>query len=135
MPKAIFVNLVCEDLKRSMAFVEALGFSLNPQFTNDDAACVAISDTIYAMLHTPASFRRFTSKEIADAHNTTEALLALQVEAREKVDAIVERALAAGGLEVRKAQDHGFMYERAFEDLDGHIWEVFWMNVEAFPRQ
>ncbi|MCI0430183.1 MAG: hypothetical protein L0210_06530 [Rhodospirillales bacterium] len=76
MPKAIFVNLACEDLKRSIAFVEALGFSLNPQFTNDDAACVAISDTIYAMLHTPASFRRFTSKEIADAHNTTEALLA-----------------------------------------------------------
>jgi predicted lactoylglutathione lyase len=134
MPKAIFVNLACQDLRRSKAFFEALGFSFNPQFTNDDAACLVISDRIYAMLHTPASFRRFTSKDIADAHKTSEALLALQVESKETVDAFLEKALAAGGRQSREPQDHGFMYERAFEDLDGHIWEIFWMDVQAAPH-
>ena len=134
MPRAIFVNLSCEDLKRSKAFFEALGFSFNPQFTNDDAACLVISDTIYAMLHTPASFRRFTSKEIADAHDTTEALFALQVDSKEVVNEIFDKALAAGGRAPREAQDHGFMYERAFEDPDGHIWEIFWMNTQAAPQ-
>ena len=134
MPRAIYVNLSCKDLKRSKAFFEALGFSFNPQFTNDDAACLVISDTIYAMLHTPASFRRFTSKDIADAHKTTEALLALQVDSKEMVNEIFDKALAAGGRAPREAQDHGFMYERAFEDPDGHIWEIFWMNTQAAPQ-
>ena len=131
MPKAIFVNLPCRDLKRSMAFFEALGFSFNPQFTNDDAACLVISDAIYAMLHTPKSFRRFTSKTIADAHKTTETLLALQVDGREEVNALVEKALGAGARVPREAQDHGFMFERSFEDPDGHIWEIFWMDRKS----
>ncbi len=134
MPKAIFVNLPCEDLRRSKTFFEALGFSFNPQFTNDEAACLVISDAIYAMLHTPASFRRFTRKPIADAHKTTEALLALQVESKEKVDGLMSKALVAGGLEPREPENHGFMYGRTFEDPDGHIWEVFWMDSKAMPQ-
>ena len=130
MPKAIFVNLPCQDLRRSKAFFETLGFSFNPQFTNDEAACLVISDAIYAMLHTHASFRRFTSKDIADAHKTTETLLAIQVESKEAVNALLDKARAAGARAPREAQDHGFMYERAFEDPDGHIWEIFWMDAQ-----
>lgn len=131
MPKAIYVNLPVTNLKRSMAFFEALGFSFNPQFTNDDAACLVISDVIYAMLHTPASFRRFTKKDISDAHETTEVLLALQVHSKEWVNELMDKALKAGSREPHAPEDHGFMFGRAFEDPDGHIWEVFWMDAKA----
>jgi predicted lactoylglutathione lyase len=93
-----------------------------------------ISDTIYAMLHTPASIRRFTKKEIANAARTTEVLLALQVESRERVDELMSKALLAGGKEQREAEDHGFMNGRSFEDPDGHIWEVFWMDPSQMPH-
>lgn len=135
MPKAIFVNLPCTDLKRSKKFFGALGWSFNPQFTNDDAACLVIADTIHAMLHTPASFLRFTKKAITDARTSTEVLLALQLEGKDQVDAIMAKALAAGGREPREPEDHGFMYGRSFEDPDGHIWEVFWMDPQAMPPQ
>lgn len=133
MTQAIFVNLPVADLARSRGFFEALGFHFNPTFTNDETACLVISDTIRAMLHTPASFRRFTDKQICDAHDTTEVLLALQVESREQVDVLAEKAIAAGAQTPRPAADHGFMYERAFEDPDGHIWELFWMDEAGFP--
>ncbi len=133
MVNAIFVNLAVADLKRSMRFFEALGFSFNEKFTNNDAASLVISDTIYAMLHTHESFMRFTHKEIADSATTTEALLALQVENREEVDELLDKVLQVGGTEVREATDHGFMYERAFEDPDGHIWEVFYMDIGQLP--
>ncbi|MCC6948712.1 MAG: glyoxalase/bleomycin resistance/extradiol dioxygenase family protein [Bradyrhizobiaceae bacterium] len=134
MPSAIYVNLPVADLKQSKAFFESLGFTFNPQFTNDDAAALVFSDTIFAMLHTPQSFRRFTKKEICDARKTTEVLLALQVESREQVNALMEKALKAGGRAPREAQDLDFMFERSFEDPDGHIWEVFWMDPKAMPQ-
>ncbi|HEY4542785.1 MAG TPA: VOC family protein [Noviherbaspirillum sp.] len=128
MVKAIYVNLQVSDLARSKAFFEALGFAFNPQFTNEQAAALVISDTIYAMLHTRESILRFTKKELVDARSSTEVLLALQVESREEVDALVTKALEHGGRQAREAADHGFMYERSFEDPDGHVWEAFWMD-------
>lgn len=134
MATAIFVNLPVADLDRSMKFFQALGFSFNPHFTNDQAAALVISDAIYAMLHTPDSFRRFTPKQIADARTTTEVLLALQVESRQRADELVEKVLAAGGSEAREPEDHGFMFGRSFEDPDSHIWEVFWMDASQVPQ-
>jgi predicted lactoylglutathione lyase len=134
MPKAIYVNLPVADLKRSMVFFEALGFSFNKQFTNDDAASLMISETIFAMLHTPDSFRRFTSKDLSDAHKTTEVLLTLQVENKEMVNELTDKALKAGGREPRAPEDHGFMFGRAFEDPDGHIWEIFWMDPKGVKQ-
>lgn len=128
MVKAIYVNLQVSDLARSKAFFEALGFAFNPQFTNEQAAALVISDTICAMLHTRESILRFTKKELVDARSSTEVLLALQVESREEVDALVTKALEHGGRQAREAADHGFMYERSFEDPDGHVWEAFWMD-------
>lgn len=133
MSSAIFVNMTVSDLKQSMGFFEPLGYHFNPQFTNDEAASLVISDTIYAMLHTPDSIRRFTQKEIVDAHKSTEVLLALQEDSREAVDALTEKALAAGGKIARETEDYGFMYCRSFEDLDGHIWEIFWMDPSQMP--
>lgn len=131
--KAIFVNLHVADLNRSKAFFEALGFSFNLQFTNQQAAALVISDTNYAMLHTKESFLRFTKKAVVDARASTQVLLALQVESREEVDALLTRALEHGGRQARDAQDHGFMFERSFEDPDGHVWEVFWMVASKMP--
>lgn len=134
MPKAIYVNLPVTDLDRAKRFLSALGFTINEQFSNDQAAGLAVSETIYVMLHTPESIRRFTAKEIADAHKTTEVLLALQVESKAEVDAFLQKALAAGATEPREPEDHGFMYGRAFEDPDGHIWEAFFLDVDQMPR-
>jgi hypothetical protein len=124
----IFVNLPVKDLDRSMGFFKALGFDFNAQFTNEHAACMVISENIYAMLLTEPMFKRFTPKDIADASKTTEVLTALMVESRDSVDAMMGKALAAGATEVRDPQDHGFMYGRAFNDPDGHIWEIGWMD-------
>ena len=134
MPKAIYINLTVTDLERSTNFFKALGFSLNPQFSNDQAAALVISDSIYAMLHTSESIKRFTKKEIANAKKTTEVLLALQVENREQVDEMMNKVFSAGEKEQREAEDHGFMYARSFEDPDGHIWEVFWMDSSQMPQ-
>ncbi|HVV11742.1 VOC family protein [Amycolatopsis sp.] len=128
MPTNIFVNLAVADLPKSIEFFTRLGYSFNPQFTDDNAGCLVISDTIYAMLLTKPFFRNFTKKEIADSSTTAEAIIALSTDSREDVDALVEKALAAGGTEPREASDMGFMYSRAFEDLDGHIFEVIYMD-------
>lgn len=128
MSRKIFVNFPVKDLDASKAFFAALGFSFNPQFTNDAAACMVISEHNYAMLLRHAFFSGFTPKPVADAHATTEVLVALACESRAEVDAMMTAALAGGGREPRAAQDHGFMYQRTFEDLDGHMWEPFWMN-------
>ena len=133
MAKSIFVNLIVDNLSDSKRFFEKLGWSFNPQFTNDEAAAMVINESIYAMLHTPESIRRFTQKEIVDSKNFTEVLLALQLESREEVDDFMKRVEAAGGSEQREPEEHGFMYGRAFEDLDGHIWEVFWMDPSQMP--
>lgn len=128
MATNIFLNLCVKDLVKSKEFFSKLGYSFNPQFTNDSAACMVISENIYSMLITEKQFKVFTKKEIVNAHKATEVLTALSVDSKEKVDELLKKALAAGGTEHRPAQDHGFMYERSFNDLDGHVWEIFWMN-------
>ncbi len=127
----IFVNLPVRDLNASKAFFESVGFTFNLHFTDDTAACMVIADDIHAMLLTHQKFGEFTTKQIADATRTTEVLTALTVDSRAQVDAFMSRALAAGGRESREPQDFGFMYGRAFDDLDGHIWEIFWMDPAA----
>ncbi|WP_329195059.1 MULTISPECIES: VOC family protein [unclassified Streptomyces] len=131
----IFVNLPVKDLEASKAFWGGLGYSFNAQFSDENGASLVISDTIYAMLLTEARFKDFTHKAIADTSTTTEALLCLSAESREAVDALVDAAVGAGGTEPRPAQDHGFMYGRAFEDLDGHTWEIMWMDPAAIQAQ
>ena len=131
MPKLIFVNLPVADLDAAKAFYEAVGAVNEPRFTDDTAACMVLSDVIHVMLLTHDKFAQFTPKRIADAHQTSEVLIALSADSRAEVDEIVAKAIAAGGREPRPAEDHGWMYGRAFEDLDGHIWEPFWMDVEA----
>lgn len=133
MSRKIFVNLPVADLKRSMAFYESLGFRHNPQSTNDQAACIVISDEIYAMLLTHAFFAGFTSKPIADATRTTEVLLCLSCDSRQEVDDLVKRAIAGGGSAPRAPQDHGFMYGHGFEDPDGHVWEL--AHMAEVPAQ
>ena len=129
MNKQIFVNLPVKDLNKSKAFFAALGYTFNPQFTNDDAACMIIAEnSIYAMLLTEKFFKTFIDKPIVNAHETTEVLNCLSCESREEVDNLVAKALAAGGKAPRAPQDHGFMYAHGFEDLDGHIWELAYMS-------
>ena len=133
MSTKVFVNLPVTNLDRSIRFFEAIGFKKNPHFTDDTAACIVISEYIYTMLLTHPKFRQFTGKEIADASRTTEVLTALTVETRESVDGLLAKALASGATEPRPAQDLGFMYQRSFDDPDGHIWEIFWMDPKAIP--
>lgn len=133
MPTQIFVNMHVKDLARSKAFFEKLGYTFNPQFTDENAASLVISDTIYCMLLTTGQMERFVpkGKTIADASRTTEVLLALSFDSKEAVNAIYDKAIAAGATECRPAEDHGFMYSKSFNDLDGHIWEIFWFDPKA----
>lgn len=131
MPKMIFVNLPVADLPRARAFYEAVGARNEPMFTDETAACMVFSETIYVMLLTHDKYRQFTAKRIADAHETSEVLIAITLDGRSEVDDIAERALAAGGREARPTEDHGWMYSRPFEDPDGHVWEPMWMDMEA----
>ncbi len=124
----IFVNLPVKELDTSIAFFKTLGFTFNPQFTDETAACMVVTDDIYAMLLTHAKFKEFTKKPIADAHQTTEVLVCLSVDEKSEVGRLVETALKAGATEARTPQDYGFMIGRSFHDLDGHIWEVIWMD-------
>ena len=135
MHKEIFVNLAVNDLPRSKAFFEHLGMTINPQFTNEQGACVVINEHIYAMLLVKDFFKTFTDKAIADTTRTTEALLCLSCESRAEVDAVVAKAVAAGAKTPRSVQDHGFMYSHGFEDLDGHTWELMYMDMAAAPKQ
>ena len=132
MSKLIFINLPVRDLPRSIAFYEALGARQNKQFTDHTTACMVFSETIHVMLLTHEKFSQFTPKKIADARETTEVLICISADSREDVDSMTARADAAGGvIDPGPKQDYGFMYGRSFEDLDGHIWEVMWMDVEA----
>ena len=132
MPKMIFVNLPVADLERSTAFYEAIGARKNEQFSDATASCMVFSDTIHVMLLTHDKFRQFTPKRIADARQTSEVLICVSADSRAAVDDVAERAGSAGGTtDPSPKQDYGFMYGRSFEDPDGHIWEVMWMDVEA----
>ena len=128
MPTNIFVNLPVTDLPKSMAFYKSLGYSFNLQFTDETAACMVISDTIYAMLLTHAKFREFTPNPVCDARTSTEVLIALSCESRGQVDELIQKAVAAGGSTFCEPKDYGFMYSQSYRDLDGHIWEVLYMD-------
>src|SRR5439155_12274441 len=130
--KLVFVNLPVGDLGRATAFYEAVGATRNPQFSDHTASCMVFSETIHAMLLTHDKFRQFTPKKVADAKTSSEVLICISADSREAVDDIVGKAQAAGGgVDPCPKQDYGFMYGRSFEDPDGHIWEVMWMDVAA----
>ena len=135
MHKQIFVNLPVKDLQRSRQFFSRLGFGFNEQFSNDDAACLIIGENIFAMLLVERFFQGFTNKPVADATTVTEVLTCLSCESRDEVDALVAKAIEAGGRAPNPKQDHGFMYGHGFEDLDGHVWELSWMDMSAVPPQ
>jgi predicted lactoylglutathione lyase len=131
MTTKIFVNLPVRSLDRSVEFFTQLGFRFNPQFTDETATCMIVSEHIFVMLLTEAKFKTFTPKEICDASKSTEVLVCLSRESREKVDEMVSKAVAAGGTTYSEPQDYGFMYAHGFQDLDGHIWELIYMEPDA----
>lgn len=136
MTKQIFINLPVSDLPKAKAFYEAIGAVNNPQFSDDTSACMVLSDTIFVMLLTHAKWAQFTKKPIADARNASEVMLALGADDRKAVDAVVDAAGAKGGkVDVNPRQDHGFMYGRSFEDVDGHIWEIVFMDMSQMPQR
>jgi len=131
MNTQIFVNLPVKDLNKSVGFFTQLGYSFNPQFTDETATCLIVSDTIFVMLLTEAKFKTFTPKVICDATKSTEVLLCLSCDSREIVDEMVLKAVSAGGSSYNEPQDHGFMYAHGYQDLDGHIWEL--VHMAAMP--
>ncbi|NTX17067.1 glyoxalase [Myxococcus sp. CA056] len=135
MGTKIFVNLPVESLDRAVGFFTKLGYTFNPQFTDANATCMVISEDIYAMLLVKPYFKGFIKKEVADATKTTQVIIALTVDSRAAVDSLLEKALAAGAKESKEKMDQGFMYQRSFEDLDGHQWESFWMDPSAVQPQ
>lgn len=135
MFRQIFVNLPIQDMARSQAFFKALGLSFNQRFTNEHGACLEIGENFYAMLLVQPFFQGFTQKPISDAHQSTEVILALSVDSRAEVEDVIARAVAAGATTPNAPQDHGFMFQHGFADMDGHQWEVFWMDEAAAPAQ
>jgi predicted lactoylglutathione lyase len=134
MTRQIYVNLVTADLPRSIEFFRKLGFEFNPQFTNDDAACMIINADAYVMLLTEAMFPRFSKRAMCDTSKATEVMLAVSCDSRAAVDALVNQAIAAGGSHAMDPMDHGFMYGWSFYDLDGHHWEVMWMDPATIEQ-
>lgn len=134
MSTQIFVNLPVRNLQQSIDFFTQLGFQFNPQFTDETATCMIVSENIFVMLLTHEKFRTFTPNAICDATQSTEVLTCLSVERREKVDEMVRQAVAAGGTTYNEPQDHGFMYAHGFQDLDGHIWELIYMEPSAIAQ-
>lgn len=130
----IFVNLPVKSLNKSVEFFTQLGFSFNPQFTDESATCMIVSDDIFVMLLTEEKFKTFTPNEICDARKYTEVLVCLSVESRARVNEMVRKAVAAGGATYKEPQDHGFMYGHGFQDLDGHIWELIYMEPSALKQ-
>jgi predicted lactoylglutathione lyase len=134
MATKIFVNLPVKDLNRSIEFFTKLGYTFNLQFTDETATSMIISEDIYIMLLTEEKFRQFTKKEIADSTKSTEAIICLSADSREKVDEMVSKALEAGGTTPNEKQDYGWMYGWGYQDLDGHLWEVVYMDMNAIPQ-
>jgi predicted lactoylglutathione lyase len=133
--KQIFVNLPVKDLKKATAFYEAIGATRNPQFSDDTASCMVFSDTIFTMLLTHAKWASFTKKPIVDSLRESEVMLAISADSRQAVDQMTEAAGAQGGkADVNPKQDHGFMYGRSFQDLDGHVWEPMYVDMSQFPK-
>ena len=135
MPTQIFVNLPVKDLNKSVEFFTKLGYSFNPQFTDENATCMVISDTIFVMLLTETFFKGFIKNEICDTKKYTESITCLSAESREEIDAMVQKARDAGATVPNEKQDHGWMYGHGFQDLDGHYWEFSWLDMEAMPKE
>jgi uncharacterized protein len=133
MHKQMFVNLAVKNVARSIKFFESLGYSFNPQFTNEQGASMVLGENLFAMLLDEKFFATFTPKKLIDAKTHVETLIALPVESRAAVDALIAKAKAAGATTPTEPKDHGFMYQHAYTDLDGHVWEIFYMDMSAFP--
>ena len=134
MKTKIFVNLPVKDLNKTIDFFTKLGFKFNPQFTDENATCMIVGDDIFVMLLVENFFKTFTKKEISDTSKNTEVIVALSVEGRENVDQMINKAIEYGGKESREPQDHGWMYGRSFEDIDGHLWEIIYMDESALKN-
>lgn len=128
MATQVFVNLPVSDLNKAVEFFTALGFTFNPDYTDENATCMIINDDAYVMLLVENFFKTFTAKDIVDAKGSTEVIMAFSADSREGVDDMYRKAIEAGGSSSQPAQDYGFMYSRSFQDLDGHLWEVMWMD-------
>ncbi|MCM2296611.1 VOC family protein [Rhodoferax sp.] len=135
MFRQIFINLAVKDMARTQTFFTALGLTFNQRFTNEKGACLEIGENFYAMLLVEPFFQGFTKKPVSDANQTTEVILALSVDSRAEAEEVIAKAVAAGATTPNPPQDHGFMYQHGFADLDGHQWEVFWMDDAAAPAQ
>ena len=135
MAKKIFINLPVADLQKAMSFYTEIGFTNNPQFTDETAACMVLTDEIYVMLLTHLKFKEFTKKEIGNAFATASVINSLSVDSVDEVNTMADKALLAGGKETNEPKDYGFMQQRSFQDLDGHLWEVLYMDVTKFPSE
>lgn len=134
MPTKVFINLPVKDLVKSMEFFQNLGFSFNPQFTDEKAGCMIVSESIFVMLLTAAYFKSFIDTEVCDAHHSTEVLIALDAESADEVKQFVNKAESLGGKIYAPAQDQGWMYQHSFADLDGHKWEMAYLDMSQFPQ-
>ncbi len=134
MTAKIFVNLPVKDLNKTIEFFTRLGFTFNPQFTDENATCMIVGENIFVMLLVDKFFKTFTKKDISDTSKNTEVIVALAVESREKVDQVINMAVGSGGREHKKPQDHGWMYGRGFEDINGHLWEIIYMDESALKN-
>jgi predicted lactoylglutathione lyase len=131
----IFVNLPVKDLNKTVEFFTKLGFTFNPQFTDENATCMIVGKDIFVMLLVEKFFKTFTKRETSDTTKNTEAIVALSAQSREEVDQMMEKVVNAGGKEARDPQDHGWMYGRSFEDINGHLWEIFYMDESAMKKE
>ena len=134
MTTQIYVNLPVKDLDKSIAFFTHLGYTFNPQFTDQNATCMIVGESIFVMLLVEKFFQTFTPKQICDASKSTEVILCLSCDSREAVDALVRKAVAAGATTPNPPKDHGFMYGHGYQDLDGHLWELMYMDISAMPK-
>ncbi|MFA7362208.1 MAG: VOC family protein [Candidatus Kapaibacterium sp.] len=135
MAKQIFINLAVKDLQKSMDFYTALGFTNNPQFSDDTGKCMVWSENIFVMIMTHEKFKSFAAKPIADTKLTVAGLFSLSLESLEEVNQMMTNGLKAGGVELQEMKDYGFMQQRTIEDFDGHTWEIFFMDITKFPKQ
>ncbi len=135
MNEQVFINLPVKNLDKTIDFFTQLGYEFDAQFTNENATCMIVNDAISVMLLVEPFFQTFMKKEVCDTARSAEMILALTVESRAEVDAYMDKVLRAGGKEPREATDHGWMYQRSFEDINGHLWEVFWMDPNGVPEE
>ncbi len=134
MTTKIFINLPVKDLNITIEFFTKLDFRFNPQFTDENATCMIVGEDIFVMLLVEKFFKTFTKKEICDTTKNTEVIVALSAESREKVDQMINKAIESGGMESNAPQDHGWMYGRSFEDINGHLWEIIYMDESAIKK-